>query len=154
MILLDWAGTIVVLCGVRLALRLYYEEIRSIPTGRLTRMLIVGAGDAGEALLREIHRMPTSNYEVVGYVDDDTAKQGARIHGVPVLGGTEDIRQIAEANNVDEIAIAMPSASHKELRRVIELCQGANLRFQYRARSAQYRLGQGQRFADARSGHQ
>ena len=127
--LLDWVGTIVVVCGARLAFRLYYEETQNVSGGRLTRLLIVGAGNAGEALLREIHRMPTMRYEVVGFVDDDPRKLGVRIHGTPVLGSANQIKQVAQDHNVDEIAIAMPSATHKQLRQVIEHCEGTNLRF-------------------------
>ena len=127
--LMDWAATIVVLCGVRLAIRLYCEETQTASAGRLTRLLIVGAGNAGEVLLREIHRMPVARYQVVGFIDDDAKKRGARIHGLPVLGTTNQIKQIAETRNVDEIVIAIPSATHKQRRRVIERCQGANLKF-------------------------
>jgi FlaA1/EpsC-like NDP-sugar epimerase len=73
--------------------------------------------------------MAEARYEVVGFIDDEPKKNGVRIHGVPVLGACEKIKEIAQKRNVDEIVIAMPSASHKELRRVIELCQGTNLRF-------------------------
>ena len=128
-LLLDCAGTIVVVCGARLAFRLYYEETQTVAGGRLKRLLIIGAGNAGEALLREIHRMPIMRYEVVGFVDDDPRKLGVRIHGMPVLGSTDQIRQIAQDHNVDEIAIAMPSASHKQLRQVIKRCEGTNLSF-------------------------
>jgi len=127
--ILDWVATIVVICGVRLAIRLYYEETQTVSGGRLTRLLIVGAGNAGEVLLREIYRMPVARYEVVGFIDDDPAKLGVRIHGAAVLGPASEIKQIAQKRNVDEIVIAMPSATHKQLRRVIGHCQGANLRF-------------------------
>ena len=127
--LMDWVATIVVICGVRLAIRLYYEETRTIASGRLSRMIIVGAGNAGEGLLREMLRMSVARYDIVGFIDDDSKKWGARIHGVPVLGSTDRIKEIAEKRNVDEIAIAIPSATRKELRRVITLCEGANLRF-------------------------
>ena len=127
--LLDWAATIVVVCGARLAIRLYYEETYQEEAGQLSRLLVVGAGNAGEVLVREIHRMELVRYKVVGFVDDDIRKQGVRIHGVPVLGTTEQIKQIADDLNVDEIAIAMPSATHKELRGVVQRCQGTNLRF-------------------------
>jgi len=127
--LMDWAATIIVLCGVRLAIRLYYEETHTVSGGRLSRLLIVGAGNAGEVLLREIQRMPTAQYEVVGFVDDDPRKLHARIHGVPVLGTTEQIKDLAAKYNVDEIVIAMPSAPHQQVRRVIGYCQGANLKF-------------------------
>jgi FlaA1/EpsC-like NDP-sugar epimerase len=128
-LLLDCAGTIVVVCGARMAFRLYYEETQTVSSGRLTRILIVGAGNAGEALLREIHRMSTIQYEVAGFVDDDPRKLRVRIHGIPVLGRTDQIKAIAQEHNVDEIAIAMPSATHKELRRVIVHCEGTSLRF-------------------------
>jgi len=127
--LMDWAATIVVICGVRLAIRLYYEETQTVAGGRLTRLLIVGAGNAGEVLLREIHRMGETRYEVVGFIDDDPHKTGVRIHGVPVLANCEKIKEIAKKRNIDEIVIAMPSATHKQMRRVVELCRGTNLRF-------------------------
>lgn len=127
--LLDWVGTIVAVCGARLVFRLYYEETLNVSGGRLTRLLIVGAGNAGEALLREIHRMPTMQYEIVGFMDDDPRKLGVRIHSIPVLGSTNQIKQVAHEHNVDEIVIAMPSATHKQLRQVIEHCEGTNLSF-------------------------
>ncbi|MBN2209961.1 MAG: polysaccharide biosynthesis protein [Sedimentisphaerales bacterium] len=127
--LMDLAATIIVLCGVRLAIRLYYEETHTVAEGRLSRLLIVGAGNAGEVLLREIQRMATANYEVIGFIDDDPRKLKARIYGVSVLGSTEQIKEIAAESNVDEIVIAMPSATHQQIRRVINLCQGANLKF-------------------------
>ncbi len=127
--LLDWAATIVVVCGVRVAIRLYYEETHQEEVGQLSRLLVVGAGNAGEVLVREIHRREQGRYEVVGFVDDDVRKQGVRIHGVRVLGTTEQIKQLADELNVDEIAIAMPSATHRQMRQVIQRCEGTALRF-------------------------
>ncbi|MBN2295739.1 MAG: polysaccharide biosynthesis protein, partial [Pirellulales bacterium] len=88
------------------------------------------AGDAGETVIREINRMRVERYRVVGLLDDDSSKQNLIIHGVPVLGRTEDIREVCEKYNIEEIIIAMPSATHKELQRVIELCSGTKLKFQ------------------------
>ena len=127
--LLDWAATIVVVCGVRLAIRLYFEETHTTSRGRLKRILIVGAGNAGESLLREFRRMSSAQYDVVGFIDDNPQKLGFRIHGLAVLGTSSQIKEVAEKHNVDEIVIAMPSATHRQLRRVIERCQGANLHF-------------------------
>ncbi|HUS46770.1 MAG TPA: nucleoside-diphosphate sugar epimerase/dehydratase, partial [Phycisphaerae bacterium] len=67
---------------------------------------------------------------VIGLVDDDPAKKGLMIHGVAVLGTTDDIRQICEEREIDEIIVAIPSATQKELRRVIDLCSGTKLKFQ------------------------
>jgi FlaA1/EpsC-like NDP-sugar epimerase len=125
----DMFITILILAGLRMAIRLYHEEFRAVEIGRLKRFLIVGAGNAGEALLREIHRMPVSQYEVVGFVDDDPAKHGTFIHDLPVLGNVEELPKICQERSIEEIAIAMPSATHRELRRVIQVCEGTKIRF-------------------------
>jgi len=125
----DMFVTVLLLGGLRILIRLYYEEFRTVESGRLKRFLIVGAGNAGEALLREIHRMPVAQYEVIGFIDDEPAKQGISIHGIPVLGTVEQLHKISKEQNIEEIAIAMPSASPAELRRVIQVCTGTKLRF-------------------------
>ena len=127
--ILDLVATVLLLGGLRMLIRLYYEEFRTVESGRLRRFLIIGAGNAGEALLREIHRMPVEQYEVVGFVDDDPAKQGTFIHGLPVLGMVKQLPNICQERNVEEVAIAMPGASHKQRRRVIEVCEGTKVKF-------------------------
>lgn len=125
----DMFGTVLILSGLRMIIRLYYEEFRTVEAGRLKRFLIVGAGNTGETLLRDIHRMQVTQYEVVGFIDDDAAKKGISIHGIPVLGTVEHLAEICENRNIEEIAIAMPTASHQELRRVIQVCEGTKIRF-------------------------
>lgn len=126
---LDWLFTIALVCAARIGLRFYHEEIRTSPMGSIVRQVIVGAGDAGEAVLREIFRMREGRYQVIGFLDDDPAKQHARIHGVEVLGRTDQIRAICSRHSVDEVLIAMPSASQRKIRQIVELCSGTNLRF-------------------------
>jgi len=125
----DMFGTVLLLAGVRMVVRLYYEEFRTVETGRLKRFLIVGAGNTGESLLREIHRMRVVEYDVIGFIDDDPAKQHTSIHDIPILGTVERLGQICEENNIEEVAIAMPSATHSQRRRVIQLCEGTKVRF-------------------------
>ena len=125
----DWVATICTVCGSRLIIRLYFEENQQVVSGRLTRILIVGAGNAGETLLREIRRMPVMKYDVVGFIDDNAKKQGMRIHGTEVIGTTSEIARIAKDLNVDELVIAMPSANRKDIRKVINQCEGSNLKF-------------------------
>jgi len=125
----DLFATFLLLAGLRMLTRLYYEEFRIVEGGRLKRFLIVGAGNAGEALLREIHRMAVAQYDVIGFIDDDPVKQGLSIHGIPVLGTVEQLPKICTDRNIDEIAIAMPSATHHQLRRVIQVCEGTKIRF-------------------------
>lgn len=127
--LLDWACTIALVTGVRVAVRLYHEEFRQLPGARLVRLLIVGAGNAGELALREIHRMPVEQYDVVGLLDDDPTKHGASIFGSKVLGGTDRIRDLSEKHQIDQVLLAIPSASPKYIRAIVERCQGTNVRF-------------------------
>jgi FlaA1/EpsC-like NDP-sugar epimerase len=125
----DLFGTILLPAGLRMIIRLYYEEFRTVEGRRLKRFLIVGAGNAGEALLREIHRMPVTQYDVVGFIDDAPIKQGINIHGIPVLGAVDELPRICRERNIEEIAIAMPSATRQQLRRVIQVCEGTKIRF-------------------------
>lgn len=127
--ILDMFATIVLLGGLRMAVRLYHEEFLTEPGGKLKRFLIVGAGNAGEALLRELHRMPVGQYDVIGFIDDDPAKQDMSIHGIPVLGRVDQLPQVCQKHNIEEIAIAMPSATAKQLRKVVQICEGAKVRF-------------------------
>jgi len=125
----DLFGTILLPAGLRMIIRLYHEEFRTTEGRLLKRFLIVGAGNAAETLLREIHRMAVTQYDVIGLIDDDPVKQGISIHGIPVLGTVDQLPQICTDRNIEEIAIAMPSATHQQLRRVIQVCEGAKVRF-------------------------
>jgi FlaA1/EpsC-like NDP-sugar epimerase len=125
----DLFGTIFLLAGLRMAIRLYHEEFRTVEGGRLKRFLIVGAGNTGESLLREIQRMPVAEYEVIGFIDDNPAKQDLNIHGIPVLGTVEQLPAICKDKNIEEVAIAMPSATVPQRRRVVQVCQGTKVHF-------------------------
>lgn len=128
-LLLDFAGTIALVSGARFAVRLYHEEVQPLQEGAAPKLLILGAGDAGENVVREILRQPVLQYRCVGFLDDDRTKWGTQIHGVEILGPIERIKEICTDHSVDEILIAMPSARGKQARRIIDLCQGTNLRF-------------------------
>jgi FlaA1/EpsC-like NDP-sugar epimerase len=133
--------TFAFIVGVRVTIRLLLSE-KSVKgkylfqnpfskRKRLTpkkRLLIIGAGDAGEKMLREIHDNPRLNYEVVGFLDDDPKKKGMRIHGIPVLGSIPRIHDMAYRDEMDEILIATPSANAKQMRRIIEACEGTGLK--------------------------
>ena len=125
----DMFCTILLLAGLRMIIRLYYEEFRAVETGKLKRFLIVGAGNTGESLLREIQRMSVTEYDVIGFIDDDPVKKGIRIHDIPVLGTVEQLPVICEEKNVEEVAIAMPSATVPQRRRVVQVCQGTKVHF-------------------------
>ncbi|MBC7428165.1 MAG: polysaccharide biosynthesis protein [Bacteriovorax sp.] len=86
-------------------------------------VLIVGAGRAGEKLLRDIHSTPALQLNVVGFVDDDKFKKNALIHNVKVYGGVELIPSIVAKNLVDKIFIAIPSSNGEEVKRIVDYCK-------------------------------
>ncbi len=128
-LIIDWAGTIALVGGLRFLVRIIREGSRPVSPAGLTRVLIIGAGDAGEGVLRELYRLPVEKYHVVGFIDDDPRKRGIRIHGVPVLGGVDDLAEIAQRQNAEEVVIALPQPTRDELRRIIEVCKGQRLTF-------------------------
>ncbi|HEU5182609.1 MAG TPA: polysaccharide biosynthesis protein, partial [Candidatus Polarisedimenticolia bacterium] len=135
---LDSFLLLVLVAGSRLLFRMFREYFAHLPrSGR--RLLIIGAGDAGELILREIRNNPQMEYQPVGFIDDDRSKAGKRIHGVPVLGSREEIGVISES--VDEILIAIPSLSDIERHRLVVLCEGTGKRYRVMQSLAKSVLG-------------
>jgi len=93
------------------------------------RVLIVGAGDAGAMIVREMRANPGLGLLPMGFVDDDVAKLGMRIHGVPVLGTRSDISDLAIRYGIEEVIIAMPTAPGKVIREFSALCEKAGVRY-------------------------
>src|SRR5207245_11373335 len=95
------------------------------PTAR--RVLIVGAGNAGELLLRDLQANPSYNYKPVAFVDDDPVKLKAKIHGVPVVGTIDDIKKAVERAEDQEIIVAIPSATPKLTQRIAARSESCRL---------------------------
>jgi len=125
--LLDFVLGAMAVGGVKVLARLVHEESRPAAATGLTRLLVIGAGDAAAGLLREIARMPEQKYRVIGLLDDSPAKQRTRIGGVPVLGMIADLGAICTRQQIGEVLIALPGASHEEMRRVIRLCRATQV---------------------------
>ncbi len=117
----------VLLLGVRLLSRAFAESVREDWT-RASRVLIVGAGFAAQMILREISR-PGSSYLAVGCVDDDKSKIGCRILGATVLGTVEDLPSLVEKHAVNEVLIAIPSATSEQMNRFVNYCEKAGVKF-------------------------
>lgn len=116
------------LVGVRLLSRVLAESLRREVSGATKRVILIGAGFAAQMVIRELSRQG-SGLEPVGCVDDDATKKGIRIHGVPVLGNVSELPRAIQECNADEILIAVPSATAKQMRRFTEICMGSGLRF-------------------------
>jgi len=127
--ILDWVFTIAVVSSARIAYRFYYEELRPLKQSAEIRLLIIGAGDVGDSILREIVRTSEARYNVVGFLDDDERKLHARIRGIEIVGATKDIRAVCQKHLVDEVLLAIPDAPQRQIRHLVELCEGMNLRF-------------------------
>ncbi|MCX6564927.1 MAG: nucleoside-diphosphate sugar epimerase/dehydratase [Candidatus Aminicenantes bacterium] len=126
-LLLDLNFTIVLLSILRVSKRIV-REYRYRKTGLLSghsRVLIVGAGSAGEQIVREMQDSRKSTHFPIGFIDDDEAKQGVSIHGVKVLGKRGDIPKILGGNGIDEVLIALPSGDSKDIREIVELIRKA-----------------------------
>ena len=131
----DGIITLFLIGGVRMAIRSFYAmrlNMSLLNNGYKTvgmpliNALIIGAGQAGEKILREIMDNEALHYHVVGFVDDDPEKQKRTIHGIPVLGDLESLPAILKDNNIQQILIAVPSANGDQIRRIVEVCQQNN----------------------------
>lgn len=132
--ILDGGLTFLLAGGLRMAIRSYFlsrdraqEPDFSLRPKHRKRVLIIGAGAAGEKILREIIENYQLYYDVLGLVDDDPHKMGRTIHGIPVLGSMERLPEIVERENIEEALIAIPSAGGEQMRRVVDICKDCNV---------------------------
>ena len=114
---------ILLLGGPRLGYRLWKDRRLSPATmaGNHRNVLIIGAGNAGETLARDMLREGEDN--LVGFLDDAPAVRGTRVHGIPVFGGMEKLEPIVQRHDVGLIVIAIPSANSEQMRRIVGFCE-------------------------------
>lgn len=122
-LIIAWMLNTACIGGSRLVLRLRREWLltRKSAAGMQHPTLVFGAGDAGALICREIKRHGESGYRVVGFLDDDPAKQGMRVAGVPVLGSRKDLGRIVKQHKITHLIIAMPSAKGRAVREISSL---------------------------------
>ena len=111
----------------RLLLRLR-RRISNPSRGLTQPVVIMGAGDAGEMMVRELHHSPHLKMHVVAFIDDDAEKHGMRIHGVPVIGNRHQIPTIVQKHRVSQVLIAMPTAPGKVIREILQICEDTNVK--------------------------
>ncbi|MFH1577327.1 MAG: nucleoside-diphosphate sugar epimerase/dehydratase [Candidatus Margulisiibacteriota bacterium] len=129
-LVIAWLFKLLLVGGSRFIWRIWRETIFTgiqSDSGK-KRVLILGAGDAGETILREMIRGQTE-YLPIGLLDDDAAKKGLAIHGIKVLGSRADIPRLAKKEKIKEVIITMPSASGKEIDGIIRICRQAGVKY-------------------------
>ncbi|MDL1967009.1 MAG: polysaccharide biosynthesis protein [Deltaproteobacteria bacterium] len=143
--LIDFLLTILFIAGFRISVRLFYDRNSKetpTPTDFLSifkllsnrkkdskNLIIIGAGNCGEKIYREIHDNSALKYNIVGFLDDSRSKIGRTIHGVPVIGRIDDIIILTKKVKADEVLIAIPSARGQQMRRIVELCKTSGILF-------------------------
>jgi FlaA1/EpsC-like NDP-sugar epimerase len=115
------------LIGVRIFSRVLAESVRQ-DLAAATKVLLIGAGVGAQMVVREISR-PGSEYAPLGFVDDDQSKHGLKIEGLPVFGAVDRLPGLVAHYPVDEILIAVPSASSQQMQRFVEICERARVKF-------------------------
>ncbi len=121
---IDWLLSLVLIGGSRFALRILAEQSTTASrNGKARRALIIGAGDAGALVVRELQKSSQLNLTPVGFLDDDQVKQRQEIYGVPVIGLVNDITDVLDSQHVDEVIFAIPSAPGRLVRLVTDACR-------------------------------
>jgi UDP-GlcNAc:undecaprenyl-phosphate GlcNAc-1-phosphate transferase len=124
---IDWMALLLLVAGVRVLANVIRESLVRLSDTKGKRMVIIGAGDAGELVARELQNNAMLGYVPLGFFDDDPEKQGRRIRGIPVLGGRDKIVEIVSRLRVDEIIVALPSASPDVQATIMNICQSTGL---------------------------
>ncbi|MRR30054.1 polysaccharide biosynthesis protein, partial [bacterium] len=124
---IDWLLSLVTVGGLRMTLRLIAElrqnQGNTGAVSRSKRVLVVGAGDAGAMVVRELQKNPQINLIPVGFLDDNPTKQRQQIHGVPIVGTITDLTRVLDRLHVNEVIIAIPSAPGRVVRTVADIAR-------------------------------
>ncbi len=119
------ASAVGIFGGIRFQSRLFAFRRRTITDSAPTRVLVMGAGEAGAQIVTDVFRHPELQIQIVGLVDDDARRLGLSLHGLHVVGGRGDIRRVAETRGVDQVLLAIPTATSDLIRDVAARCEEA-----------------------------
>jgi FlaA1/EpsC-like NDP-sugar epimerase len=134
-VLTDWILTLVCVGGLRASVRVIGEtrehaSPHALGSGRIRRVLIAGAGEAGTLTARELRRNPQLGMDPIGFLDDDRAKVGKRVQGLPVLGALIDLHDVVTKYKASDVVIAMPKVSGGVVRQVLDECRDLGIKAQ------------------------
>lgn len=125
--LIDWMLCVLLVGGFRLTLRLFNEKL-TVNHAFRKNIVIMGAGDVGEMLLRHLQKSHEYHHNIVGFLDDDHSKHGLSIHGVRVLGECRSIIELTPILRIDEVLITMAELSPEQIKQIIKYCKQAEVR--------------------------
>lgn len=141
-LIIDWILSIILIGGSRFGLRMLSEtrnrngNNKKLKTSR--NALIIGAGDAGAMVVKELRKNPFINLNPVGFLDDNPEKYGQQIHSIPVIGRLKDLAKVIGQKNIEEVVIAIPSAPGRAIRMVSDVCRKSHI--PYRTMPGMYEL--------------
>lgn len=125
--LLDGLLGFFAIASIRFSVRLAERSLRQRPCADGRNVLVVGAGNVGQHIVKEMHDNPHLGMHPIAFLDDDTAKQGVRISDLPVLGRVDELARVVADKKIAEVVIAMPSAPGKVIRTILEQCDQADV---------------------------
>jgi FlaA1/EpsC-like NDP-sugar epimerase len=131
-LIIDFALSLLTVGGVRFAMRIFAESRNQASGGKATkqlRTLIIGAGDAGAMVVREMQKNPLLNLKPVGLLDDSPEKQRQQISNIPVIGKINDLSRAIDHQKAEEVVIAIPSAPGRIVRLAADICRRKNVSF-------------------------
>lgn len=132
-LIIDWLVSLILVGGLRFTIRLLSESVTQqsagSPDGKSKKSLIIGAGDAGALVVRELQKNPQISLVPIGFLDDNPVKFKQQIYGIPVIGKITDLAKVLDNRRVDEVIIAIPSAPGKIIRMVTDVCRLKGVHF-------------------------
>ncbi len=127
-LVIHWLIVLTLLGALRFLFRVTFFNLFTANKMR-KRVLIIGAGNSGEMIARQLNRELHLGYKAIAFVDDKKSLHGHRIHGIAVIGSVDKVPAVAKQKQIDEIIIAVPSATAPQMRRIVDLCQKAEVPF-------------------------
>ena len=133
-LIIDWIISLIFVGGLRFGLRVMFESNKNRQANRQfvdlkKNALIIGAGDMGATVAKEMRKNPLLKSRPIGFLDDNPEKYKQQLHGIPVIGRLRDLTRVIKNNQVNEVIIAIPSASGRVIREITEICRRYKIPF-------------------------
>jgi len=133
-LIIDWIISLIFVGGLRFGLRVVFENNKNRQASRQLvdvkkNALIIGAGDMGATVAKEMQKSPLLKSKPIGFLDDNPEKYKQQLHGIPVIGRIRDLTRVIKNNQINEVVIAIPSASGRVIREITETCRRFKIPF-------------------------